>query len=80
MPRPVSDSYDPEFGTGANADDVRKAIADTGRVIDRAIGRELKDIVQVVQGEDGEDRVTVTFSERQLRVIRFCLIRAHESV
>ena len=26
MPESVSDSYDPEFGTGLNADDIRDAI------------------------------------------------------
>lgn len=79
MPGPVSDSYDPEFGTGANADDVREAIADVERHITESIGVELKDIVDVVHGPRG-DGVALLLTERQMRVIRFCLRRALETV
>ena len=81
MPGPISDSYDPEFGTGQNAQDVREAIAKTGKRIDVVIGEELKDILWIVHSpEDFKTEYPVTFTEQELRIIRFCLIRAYEEI
>lgn len=79
MPGPVSDSYDPEFGTGANAQDVKEKIIEIREWIDRLMGKELKDIVQVVR-EENLASVQIVITERELRIIRFCLIRALESI
>lgn len=79
MPGPVSDSYDPEFGTRANASDVSLAIKGAVEDIEKILGSELKNIVQVVQGEPGKI-FTVKYSERDLRTIRFALNRAIESI
>jgi len=79
MPGPVSDSYDPEFVTGANAHDVKEAIQD---VIDRAnglLGPKLKYIVEVAQGEPGRV-IEANLTEREWRIIRFGLSRALESI
>ena len=77
MPGPVSDSFDPEFGTVSNADDVAGAIH---RVIEQfdALGP-LKSIVEVVHGPAGNS-FKVYLSERDARVIRFALHRALESI
>jgi len=78
MPGPISDSIDPEFGTGANAGDINDALT---RVCDRLsqfLG-ERKHIVQVVHGKAGPLRA-VAFSEREWRLIRFGLERARETV
>jgi len=79
MPGPVSDSYDPEFGTGSNAEDVRDAIQGVVARIGGRLGPELKEIVGVVQGKSGK-RHHITLSERELRVIRFGLNRALETI
>lgn len=79
MPGPVSDSYDPEFGTGSNAHDVRSGIQDVIDGIAVHIGSELKDIVGVAQNDLGE-MSDIRFSEREMRLIRFGLLRALESV
>lgn len=80
MPGPVSDSYDPEFGTGLNAHDVREAIGSVRKKISTAIGTdELKNIVELVHGKGGRLH-GVTLSERELRIIRFCLDRSVESI
>lgn len=79
MPGPVSDSYDPEFSTGARAHDVRSGIQS---VIDRIgghLGPGLRNIVQVAQEEPGEP-TGLTFDERQLRLIRFGLLRVLDSI
>lgn len=79
MPGPVSDSYDPEFGTGANAEDVREAIKGIVDRIGNVLGSELKSIVTVAQGPDGKQTKWL-LSERDMRVIRFGLNRALESI
>jgi hypothetical protein len=79
MPGPVSDSYDPEFGTGANASDVKQAIE---AVVDRMtsyLGPELKAIVTVAQGPHGKAN-RLWLNEREMRVIRFGLNRALETI
>ena len=79
MPGPVSDSYDPEFGTGFNAHNLRTAIQE---IIDRAtevLGPERKYIVDVVYGEPGQPIETET-TERDWRIIRFALERALETI
>lgn len=80
MPGPVSDSYDPEFSTRANADDVKEAIGAVRGRITRMIGsNELKNIVGLAQSKDGP-RKHCSLSERELRIIRFCLDRSTESI
>ena len=80
MPGPVSDSYDPEFSTSANAQIVRDGIDEVRDQVSKYIGSdELKYIVTVCNDERKVAR-QCTFSERELRIIRFCLDRAKESI
>ncbi len=80
MPGSVSDSYDPEFGTGENADAVAEAVlACVQRVTDVIGSAGLKDIVGVVQGVTGPS-FTATMTEREWRIIRFGLRRALDSL
>ncbi len=79
MPGPVSDSYDPEFSTGENAVDVREAVEQAVARIGGRLGSKLRDIVEVVRGNDGK-RFTLSLTEKELRVIRFGLNRALESL
>jgi hypothetical protein len=87
MPGPVSDSYDPEFGTGARAAEVLEAIEKLRALISDHIGSdELKNIVDLAEGyndntPDTEGSCqTIEFDIRELRIIRFCLDRAIESI
>lgn len=80
MPGPTSDSYDPEFGTGANAQDVRDAIQDIVDAIGLYIGSDLKNIVSVVQSPAATHRYSLRLTEKQLRVVRFGLNRALETI
>lgn len=77
MPGPVSDSYDPEFGTGQNSADVREGIEKVVEKMGRYLGPELKNIVGVVQGPSGKGK-SVYLSEREMRIIRFGLNRSLE--
>lgn len=78
MPGPVSDSYDPEFSTGANARDVRDAITEARDELSVGLG-EPENILAVVHGKPGPLKAT-PLSERQRRVVRFALNRALESI
>lgn len=85
MPGPVSDSFDPEFGTAANADDVRDALQAeldhlTATMATAGMDRELKNIVDVVHGDPGGDALSLRFTEQRFRIIRFALSRALESL
>lgn len=79
MPGPVSDSYDPEFGTGSNAQDVLDGIKEARDIIGETLGEKLSPIVGVAQGPDGEC-VEIKLSERHRRLIRFALNRALETI
>ncbi len=85
MPGPVSDSYDPEFSTAANATDIREAIIEQRDRFTTLLGDTLLPIVDIVHDEFEHTqslnfRTRMTFSERDLRIIRFALNRAIESV
>jgi len=75
MPGPVSDSYDPEFSTEANREDVREVAREVNEEISLAVGKDLKFIVGVVHNEDDSGPYDFMFSEKEVRVIRFCLNR-----
>lgn len=80
MPGPVSDSYDPEFGTGENAALVAVGIRSVRQRVTDIIGSDRpKDVVAVAGGEAGPS-FTATLSEREWRLIRFTISRALESL
>lgn len=85
MPGPVSDSHDPEFVTGANAADVREAIEVQRDKFTKILGERLLPIVAIAHDEftgtlpAGASR-RFTFTEREMRIIRFALNRAIESI
>ncbi len=81
MPGPVSDSYDPEFGTRANAD----SIAVEMRKMHREISRIMNDvpplcILDLVASTDLDKEITATLTERQWRLLRFATERAAGSL
>lgn len=74
MPGPVSDSYDPVWGTAENAAQVRQAIKRVRGEISQIIGSKPQYILDVIRYKKNDENLrTVTLSERQLRIIRFCL-------
>lgn len=78
MPGPVSDSYDPEFGTGDNAYRLATAIREIVVQFDDILGPPLT-IISVVDGAPGDSRMA-HFTERELRLIRFAMNRALETI
>ena len=76
------DSYDPEFGTGENAYDVRCAIETIVETIERNVGSKLINIVELAQSKRADIPVPIGtgWTERELRIIRFGLLRALDSL
>lgn len=77
MPGPVSDSYDPEFGTGAAAAEVREAVIEVRNVLSELIGSERRQIVDVIRMPRPLDGIA---DERTLRILRFALDRAIDTI
>jgi len=82
MPGPISDVYDPEFSTVANADLVRSAIEIQRDKVTALLGPQLPNILDVVVNMDSNEgkEFTMKLTERDLRVIRFALNRALETI
>ena len=80
VPGPISDSYDPEFSTGANANDVREGIRDVVDRIGEVLGEKLLNIVEIVHSENLQNKVSIELTEQELRIIRFGLNRAIETI
>ena len=80
-PGPVSDSYDPEFGTAANAHHICTAIATiVERKITSVLGEELVSISDLVYWEKPGKTYTLRVTEKELRILRFAANRAVESI
>lgn len=79
MPGPVSDSFDPEWGTVENAEAIRAAIQVMHMRLGHVIDRPPDPILKVVDGKAGS-LIAAEFSERQWRILRFACERAAESV
>jgi hypothetical protein len=78
MPGPVSDSYDPEFSTGANREEVRDALREMSELLSRKIGAERDYILDVVRRARRGKKIA-SFTERELRILRFGVERGLES-
>jgi hypothetical protein len=72
IPGPVSDGFDPVWGTTSNAEEVKMAIDHIRTVIGDHIGSPPRYILDVVR-ENNYDYKPVTLSIRQLRIIRYAL-------
>lgn len=79
MPGPVSDSYDPEFGTRENCEIIIEAIDKVIQKFNSLLNSERQYILNVVNGFDGKT-VKVLLNEKELRIIRFCLHRTIDTI
>jgi predicted DNA binding protein len=82
MPGPISDTYDPEFSTGERAAKVREAIEEQRNRLNAILGDRLLYIVDIVENKVSQTVAPVSFklTEREMRIIRFALNRAIESI
>ena len=81
MPGPVSDSYDPVFGTGVNADAVIDIIRVARDKLSKQLGSELANIVDVAHWPSGRRTMhKLRLTERDCRALRFAANRALEDI
>lgn len=78
-PGPVSDSYDPEWGTSYNSMLIDEALEGMHRKLGELIGSPPRFILEVVLDEAG-GAMTATFTEQEWRILRFACERARESI
>ena len=89
MPGSISDSYDCEWGTAANGQDIANALDGVYKSISNILGNKppmfILDLVRLHDGStcqtlNTRSAITATLSEYQWRIIRFALERAKESL
>jgi len=80
MPGPTSDSYDPEWSTGHNAERIREELQNTYDAVSAQLDfvRPIY-VLELVDREQGPS-LTRCLSEKQWRLIRFALLRAKGSI
>ena len=72
MPGPVSDSYDPVWGTADMKDQVLEVIREVRDELAEALG-EPKFMGDVIRQEQRAGEVQKTLTEKQLRIARYCM-------
>ena len=81
MPGPVSDSYDPEWGTAANGDKIKEALRATyQRVSTFALESRPPIWIMELVDMDLPKMHGAMLSEKDWRLIRFALERACDSI
>lgn len=80
MPGPVSDSYDPEFGTSENSLEIDIALEkDYNKLSDILGQRDPLFILDLVEA-DLPAKITATLTEKEWRLLRFAVERARDSI
>lgn len=80
MPGPVSDSYDPEWGTGTNVNRICDALVEVYRRLGDVLGRQPPLHILDLLDSDLPKPITATLSEREWRLLRFAAERALDSI
>lgn len=80
MPGPVSDAYDPEWGTRAKAGEIRQELEEVYEELSAILGhRTPMNILELVQA-DLPNPIPSWLTEKQWRLLRFAVERARESI
>jgi hypothetical protein len=80
MPGSVSDSYDPEWGTAANAERIRDALRTEYSRVCTLLGQSVPLYILRLLDAELPTPITATLTEKQWRIIRFALERAAQSL
>lgn len=80
MPGPVSDSFDSEWETTANGNEISKALNGVYNRLSVILGHsDPKYILDLVR-DDLPQQISATLSEKEWRILRFAIARANESI
>lgn len=81
MPGPVSDAYDPEWGTAAQADEIRGALRQMHGVVSEILSHSPPlYIIQLLSEPLNRAMPPQQLTEKEWRLIRFALERAADSI
>ena len=81
MPGPVSDSYDAEWGTAANGDEIKDAIQAVYDKLSNILGHQPPLFILDLMQEKGLTRnITAGLTEKEWRILRFACERARDSI
>jgi len=81
MPGPVSDSYDPEWGSSANAEEITNAIQNVYDKLSKILEQQKPlYILDLVRIHGLNKRIDATLTEKEWRILRFTCERAKESI
>jgi len=81
MPGPVSDSYDPEWGTGDNAEQIKESIQSVYDKLSSILGNQKPlFILDLVKSRGMTEKLNAHLSIKEWRILRFACERAKESI
>ena len=80
MPGPVSDSYDPEWGTSANAAEIDNSLEEVYDQLTGILDGKPPMEIGVLVDEYLPTLISATLSEREWRLLRFAVERARDSI
>lgn len=80
MPGPVSDSYDPEWGTGENKAAISSELEAVYRIVSSVVHERPPVYILNLVRADMPQPITATLTEKQWRMIRFAIERAGDSL
>jgi len=80
MPGPVSDSYDCEFGTGSNCELIKLHLGEVYSLVSAILDNKPPMYILDLVDANLPAKIAATFTEKELRIIRFALERAGESI
>ncbi len=80
MPGPMSDSYDPEFGTGENCREICEALDAVYHRVSVVLKQSEPMYILDLVRTPFPKKISALLTEKQWRLIRFALERAKESI
>lgn len=80
MPGPVSDSYDPEWGTSANAAEIVDELRELYTRLSIVLGKQPPIHILTLVRSELSKPVPAVMSEKDWRLIRFAVERAIDSI
>jgi hypothetical protein len=80
MPGPVSDSYDPEWGTASNADEIKEALDELYIRLDIVLGNSKPMFIIDLVRADLSSLIQAVLTEHDWRLLRFAVERAKDSI
>ncbi len=80
MPGPISDNYDPEWGTGENAGKIKEELWKVYKELSKILNHRNPKYILDLVNEDLPNKIVADLTEKQWRMLRFAVERAMDSI